>query len=122
MKVGKIYTFEAAHHLPNHYGKCRNPHGHSYRLEVEVEGTVQHLPGKSSDGMVFDFAVLDSHMEPIIALLDHNDLNIIFTDYPPTAEIILGWIYNKMIATKPATLNWSRLRLWETAKGYAEWP
>ena len=47
MKIGKTYSFEAAHHLPNHNGKCKNPHGHSYRLEVEVEGGLNPFPGAS---------------------------------------------------------------------------
>ena len=49
--VTRCFTFEAAHQLPWHPGKCRNLHGHGYRLEVTVEGPV------NDDGMVLDFAV-----------------------------------------------------------------
>ncbi len=120
MKVGKIYTFEAAHHLPNHNGKCRNPHGHSYRLEVEVEGTVVREEKASYDGMVLDFSTLDSHVDPVIHALDHTDLNKVLS-LTTTAENILSFIWSELMRATPV-LNYSRLRLWETAKGYAEWP
>ena len=38
--VTRSFTFEAAHQLPWHPGKCRELHGHGYRLEVTVEGPV----------------------------------------------------------------------------------
>ena len=47
--VTTSFTFEAAHQLPWHSGKCRNSHGHRYRLEVPVEGPI------GPNGMVLDF-------------------------------------------------------------------
>ena len=123
MKIGKTYSFEAAHHLPNHQGKCQNWHGHSYKVEVEVEGE----PGPYSDrpdyGMVLDFDVLDAAMQPILITLDHRDLNTIPEIRYPTAEniadYIAGWLVRNLgNVVQPEV---TRVRLWETAKAYAEW-
>jgi 6-pyruvoyltetrahydropterin/6-carboxytetrahydropterin synthase len=80
--VSKIFRFEAAHHLPNHDGKCRNPHGHSYKVVVTCEGPIRGISGSSREdddpkrGMVVDFAEIKAlwklELEP---LLDHKDLN-----------------------------------------------
>ncbi|WP_218032189.1 6-pyruvoyl trahydropterin synthase family protein [Dictyobacter kobayashii] len=58
--ITKEFAFEAAHHLPNHRGKCRRPHGHSYRLQISLRGPILQAPGESSDGMVMDFDDLKS--------------------------------------------------------------
>lgn len=119
MRVGKKYSFEAAHRLPNHKGKCAQPHGHSYRLEVEVEGPVNQEKGSSSDGMVMDFLDLDMAVCPVVdTWLDHKDLNALLEEYPTTAENILGWIVIKL---QQRLTSLSRVRLYETEKCWAEW-
>lgn len=127
MRIGKEYKFEAAHLLEFHKGKCRNLHGHSYRVEVELEGNQQILPNSSSEGMVLDFAVLDKMMKPIIDRLDHQFLNDQM-DVRTTAEnvvaYIVGWLSNmlpQVIESEGQEVKISRVRLWETAKSYAEW-
>ena len=56
LSITKEFTFEAAHWLPDHQGSCNRPHGHSYILEIEVEGeTRREGPAK---GMVMDFGML----------------------------------------------------------------
>ena len=40
MRVKRVFDFEAAHRLPGHPGKCRELHGHSYRLVVTVDRPV----------------------------------------------------------------------------------
>jgi 6-pyruvoyltetrahydropterin/6-carboxytetrahydropterin synthase len=90
--LSKTFRFEAAHQLPNHLGKCRNPHGHSYRLVVHVDGKVDMRAGEPTEGMVMDFDTIKSvwkeHLEPI---LDHRDLNEQFL-FVTTAENIAAWI------------------------------
>lgn len=126
MRIGKTYRFEAAHHLPNHKGRCARPHGHSYKLEVEIAGTVSALGG-SDGGMVLDFDVLDAEIvQPLLELLDHTDLNvsamthlqIARTTVELLAEGIAAWIDRRMTSF---TCRLSRVRLWETEKCYAEW-
>src|SRR5262245_10716261 len=50
MKIGILDHIDCAHFLPNH-PKCGSLHGHTYRVELIVEGPVR-------DGMVMDFADL----------------------------------------------------------------
>lgn len=65
--VSRTFTFEAAHRLLTHPGKCRHIHGHSYKCVVEIEGP------KSPNGMVMDFGVMKSAIGGWIdANWDHN--------------------------------------------------
>ncbi|HLV61041.1 MAG TPA: 6-carboxytetrahydropterin synthase [Fredinandcohnia sp.] len=99
--------FSAAHHLPNHPGVCRRPHGHNYRLLVCVKGEVD-----PATGMVADFAEVE-HLawEHAIARCDHHDLNEFIEN--PTAENIVVWIWDRL---KPVIPGLSRLELWETPR------
>ena len=69
MKVGKEFTFDCAHRLPFHTGKCKNLHGHTYRLIVEVE-----QPDDEVKNMVIDFGDLKEAVNEIIEHFDHSIL------------------------------------------------
>ena len=102
--ITREFTFEASHHLPNHKGKCRRPHGHSYRLQISLRGPIKEAPGQSDEGMVMDFddlkCIVNSTIieelsdsaprgrdaQPVPAGgMDHNDLNAL-TGIRTTAE------------------------------------
>lgn len=55
LRLTKQFSFEMAHALPAYEGKCRNIHGHSYKLFVTVEGAPLQQQGAPTDGMVIDF-------------------------------------------------------------------
>ncbi|HZK48405.1 MAG TPA: 6-carboxytetrahydropterin synthase QueD [Thermoleophilia bacterium] len=113
--ITKIFTFDSAHSLPEHLGKCRNVHGHTYTMEVAVEGPVDH--GGPTDGMVMDFADLRARVaELVVGPLDHRYLNDLF-DFAPTAEALASWA---MLTLREAGLAVVRVRLWETPTSYAE--
>ncbi len=98
------FRFEAAHHLPWHGGKCRNPHGHSYRLEVTVAGPLD------ANGVVIDFDDVRRVVErEVVGPWDHRDLNDVLDN--PTAELLAGWAWELL---SRAGLPLARLRLWET--------
>ena len=75
IKITKEFTWCMAHMLANHAGKCRNIHGHTYKMQVEVaqkEGGLVHAPGKTDHGMVLEFNDLkDIVNRVIIDELDH---------------------------------------------------
>lgn len=126
MKICKTYTFEAAHHLPGYDGPCSQPHGHSYTLEVEVSGPIVNHPGKSDDQMVLDFKALDEVVKPLVELLDHSYLNDSAKELDiirPTAEALVqgltARIYKDLAPVRGVRLQ--RVRVWETAKAWAEW-
>ena len=110
VRVTKAFSFEAAHRLPWHPGKCRELHGHHYRFEVTVEGPV------GTDGMVIDFDELATRVgESIVSRYDHRYLNDLLDN--PTAELLAGDIWKRLEA---AGLTPARLRLWETPDSSVE--
>ena len=105
MILRKEYGFEAAHFIYNHPGKCRNLHGHSYKLFVSLEGQVN-----PETGMIIDFDDLSKIVrEKVLVPLDHRFLN----DLIPlsTAENISIWIREQL---KPGLPELSQLELFET--------
>lgn len=104
MRVTHEFRFEAAHHLPRHPGKCRNPHGHSWRCRVTVEGRVN-----PSDGMAFDFLELQAAVrERILGRTEHKNLNDLLSN--PTAELLAIWIWDQL-----RELPLQEVQLYETA-------
>jgi 6-pyruvoyltetrahydropterin/6-carboxytetrahydropterin synthase len=136
--VTKEFTFEACHYLPGHRGKCQRPHGHSYRLQVSLRGPIIEAPGQSSDGMVMDFddlkgvvnhTILEYLADTVVrgpeavhieqGGMDHNDLNTL-TGIRTTAENLVHWIWDALVAGGIPDALLYRIRLWETDKGSAE--
>jgi len=85
MRVGKCFEIAAAHSLPGYEGKCGEIHGHTWRIEIEIEGEV-----RVGTCMVIDFKCLKEIVAPIIETLDHSYLNDFIAN--PTAEAIATWI------------------------------
>lgn len=113
MQIRKQFAFEAAHVLPHHDGKCSRLHGHSYRLDVTLEGPIQ-ATGPAT-GMIVDFDVLSRAVrDTVIDALDHRHLNDIIEN--PTSENIIVWIWAKLAPDLPQL---AELTLWETAKACA---
>ena len=98
--ITREYRWEMGHALLHHKGKCYRPHGHNYRMEVEVSGAVQ------DDGMVVDFSDVDDWVEPLIEkYFDHrfwiNEEDERFdmdgevkVDGEPTAENLALWFWD----------------------------
>ncbi|MCL5735522.1 MAG: 6-carboxytetrahydropterin synthase QueD [Actinobacteria bacterium] len=87
-------SFAAAHRLPDHEGKCFRLHGHTYGLEVTVEGTPQET-GPAA-GMIMDFADLRRRVdELIVGQLDHQMLNEVL-DFVPTVEAVAAWAFERL--------------------------
>jgi 6-pyruvoyltetrahydropterin/6-carboxytetrahydropterin synthase len=108
-------TFAAAHRLPDHEGKCSRLHGHTYGLEVTVQGT-PHESGPAA-GMIMDFAELRARVSEIITEpLDHQLLNELFP-FVPTAEAVAAWAFTRL---QEAGLPVVRVRLSEGPNSYVE--
>jgi 6-pyruvoyltetrahydropterin/6-carboxytetrahydropterin synthase len=89
MLVTKEFTFDSAHFLTNYYGKCERMHGHTYRLQVTVEGKVQ------SNGLVIDFVVLKRVVKKhVLQKLDHQVLNDVLEN--ASAERLVMWIWDQL--------------------------
>lgn len=92
-RLERSYRFEAAHFLPRvppgH--KCARMHGHSYAIEVVIEGEVD-----PERGWVMDFAEIDEHVGPLMRQLDHQVLNEIAGLANPTSELLAVWLWQKL--------------------------
>jgi 6-pyruvoyltetrahydropterin/6-carboxytetrahydropterin synthase len=91
-RIGRTYRFESAHqlpHLPDGH-KCKNLHGHNYRVEVVLSGTLD------ARGFVRDFAEIDAEIMPLVDKLDHRLLNEVEGPENPTAEIIANWFLQRI--------------------------
>lgn len=104
--------FEASHNLLNYNGDCANLHGHSYRLDVEVQGRIQE-----SSGMICDFKLLKKAIKAVTDQFDHKYINDIM-DKNPTAENmalrILHSLRCEMDALGLQTIDITKIQLWET--------
>ena len=91
-RIGRTYRFESAHRLPllpdGH--KCKNMHGHNYRIDIVVRGALDPR------GFVKDFAEIDAEIMPLIKLVDHQLLNEVAGLENPTAEIIAAWFFERI--------------------------
>ena len=116
----KTVQFEAAHCLPGHQGKCARLHGHSYRLEVSLRGSLKQAPGASDDGMVMDLQDLSEIIRgAVLARLDHRYLNEVLEERT-TAENLAHWIWDALLAGGLSEQLLYRVKLWETATGWVE--
>ena len=93
MEIFKQFTIEAAHWLPNVPAghKCRRMHGHSFQIEVHVDG-----PLDPSLGWVMDFADIKAAFAPIEERIDHYCLNEVPGLENPTSENLARWIWGKL--------------------------
>lgn len=141
-RLTKEFSFEAAHALEGYDGKCREIHGHSYRLFVTVAGLPCDDPNDPKYGMVMDFGDLKRLVcDEVVDRLDHAFVmrrspraetiakalagaafrNIVLTDYQPTCENMLADFARRIAARLPRNIELHSLRMYETATSYAEW-
>ena len=141
IRLTKEFSFESAHALWGYDGKCREVHGHSYRLFVTVKGEPISDPKSPKLGMVMDFGELKAIVaQQITDRLDHSFVmrrtaeaeslaevmksqftNVILVDYQPTCENMLQDFAARLKAALPEGVELHSLRLHETATSYAEW-
>lgn len=120
LEITKIFEFAAAHYIPEHEGKCKNLHGHTYKLEVTITRTglsnssdLAEALKDSPYGMVMDFGDLKSLVKKyIIEIFDHSYLNEIF--HFPTAENMAGSIFTIINNNLPQNVEVTEIKLWET--------
>lgn len=116
MKIAATFGFEAAHRLPKlpDGHKCKNLHGHNYKLEVSVEA-------KKLDerGFVMDYAELEAIVNPLVATVDHKYLNEIRGLENPTSEIMVMWFMDRIKPYLPSGLV-ATIRIYETPRYWVE--
>jgi 6-pyruvoyltetrahydropterin/6-carboxytetrahydropterin synthase len=140
IRVTREFTFEMAHVLKGYDGPCRNVHGHSYRLFVTLTGIPLDDDKSPKNGMVLDFTDLKAIvLHKIIDRFDHSVVlssefadekkkimsdafgNAVIVDYQPTCENLVTDFAGRLKNELPAGVRLHSLRLYETAKSFAEW-
>lgn len=111
MIVGKEFTFEAAHSLPGHV-KCGHVHGHTYHVEIEVEGLINECTG-----MVMDLHTLSDIGRQACNYFDHSLINA--TIPTPTCENICTFLVAIVRSQLPLDIQLKSLKVREGEGGYA---
>ncbi|HSL89667.1 MAG TPA: 6-carboxytetrahydropterin synthase [Ignavibacteriaceae bacterium] len=132
MKIAKEFRWEMGHRLPEHFGQCKNIHGHSYKMIVEFEGELD------KNEMIIDYYDVENIINPIIEKLDHafmvngkdkivleflekmNSKKVV-VNFQSTAENICLYLLNEVKkASLPENVNSVKVRVYETPFDYAE--
>ncbi|MBC8883772.1 6-carboxytetrahydropterin synthase [Flavobacterium piscinae] len=141
IRITKQFSFETGHALYGYDGKCKNVHGHSYKLSVTVIGTPISDSSNVKFGMVIDFGDLKKIVkEEIVDLFDHatvfnqntphielaNELknrghHVILVNYQPTSENMVIDFAEKIKNRLPSSIKLHSLKLQETETSFAEW-
>ncbi len=141
IRITKQFNFETGHALFGYDGKCRNVHGHSYKLSVTVIGSPITNTSHVKLGMVIDFGDLKKIVkEEIVNQFDHATVfnkntphielakelidrghNVILADYQPTSENMVIDFAAKIKARLPQEIKLHSLKLQETDTSFAEW-
>lgn len=130
----KEITFDMAHRLSFHEGKCKNIHGHTYKLQATFEADVLE------NGLVVDFYNINTLLKKITDVFDHSimlyngdgvnvvllsvlkqcGMKIVETDYEPTAENMAKEIFEILSNKNTDRCRVTKVRLYETPTSYAE--
>ena len=115
MNIFRVFTIEAAHRLPNVPAghKCARLHGHSFRIELHLQGEVG-----ATTGWVMDFADVKAAFQPIYDQLDHHYLNEVDGLENPTSENLARWVWHK---AKPVLPLLSKVVIHETCTSGCEY-
>jgi 6-pyruvoyltetrahydropterin/6-carboxytetrahydropterin synthase len=141
IRITKQFSFETGHALYGYDGKCKNVHGHSYKLSVTVIGKPILDRSNVKFGMVIDFTDLKKIVkEEIVDQFDHatvfnettphielaNELktrghHVILVDYQPTSENMVIDFAQRIKNRLPKGIALFSLKLQETDTSFAEW-
>ncbi len=136
MLITKYIEIDMGHRVPNHKSKCRNLHGHRYKIEAGVDDVIITTSGASDEGMVIDFAdIKQILMEEIDSKYDHGfciynkdkfleyferfkdkyEQKIIIVDFIPTAEnLAKHWFELIEGRLKERKIKLRHIKVWET--------
>lgn len=131
-------SFDSAHFLSGYEGKCRNLHGHRWKLEVTVNSEKLAEEGQIR-GMIVDFGELKRDVKNLADEFDHclimergtlkektmkalkeEEFRIIQVEFRPTAENFARYFYERI---KKLGYQVSLVKVYETPNnmaGYGE--
>ncbi len=137
MLVTKQIEIDMAHRVPNHKSKCKNLHGHRYKIELGCDDKIIDTRGVSDEGMVIDFSdmkqiLMDEidtkfdhgaifyYNDPIVNIINQlkefqNPIKIHFVDFIPTAENLCKYWYQLLKEPlEQRNIKIKYVKVWET--------
>lgn len=108
-------TFSAAHYLYDYKGPCENIHGHTFKMQIFIEGTTL-----DKAGMLVDFRVLKALIKEERDKLDHALLNKV-VEFSPTSENLSRYLYQIMASKLPGNARLQKVVIWESASTCASY-
>ena len=144
-RIRRWVETDTGHRVPNHKSKCKHMHGHRYRWEIELEGSVVTEEGVSEEGMLMDFSDISNILNVYIHdVVDHsfivfegdnevlkalellgNQHRTLVVPFVPTAENLAKWAYEQVephVRSKYGnSLRVRAFHVRETPKSWASW-
>ncbi|MDP4143805.1 MAG: 6-carboxytetrahydropterin synthase [Bacillota bacterium] len=144
VSITKEFTWDMAHMLAGHEGLCKNLHGHSYKMQVEVGSADSGMNDNLNNGMIIDFKDLKEIVKKeIVNPLDHSFVywdkspdkieyqiaqllmdsgrKVVGVQYRPTAEEMVFDFYNRLMTEfMKYNIKLLSIKLWETETSFAE--
>ncbi|MDD4527470.1 MAG: 6-carboxytetrahydropterin synthase QueD [Candidatus Margulisbacteria bacterium] len=106
-------TFSAAHQLTKYNGPCENLHGHTWKIQIVVEGNKL-----DEAGMLMDFRVLKNQLQELTDKFDHKFLNDLFKE-SPTSEFLSKHVFQLLKKTLPTAVTLKEVSIWESESSKA---
>ncbi len=139
VRVTKKFDFEMAHALDWHEGKCKNLHGHTYKLIITLKGDINEDLNQTNNGMVIDFGDVKNIVKNLVVdrfdhctmlykkspILEHvsklDYLKLEKVSFQPTAENLVVFIQSIITNALPTYVILQKVVLYETETSSAEW-
>ena len=106
--------FASSHILNGYDGKCKNLHGHTWKVEVTVAGDKL-----DPVGLLVDFKLLKKQLKDFLENLDHVHLNDLpaFQHMNPTTENLARHIYEGF-SRMCAPVQLKKVVVWESESAW----
>lgn len=103
--------FDAAHSLRGYDGECQRLHGHTWDVEVSVEGR-----GLDGIGILYDFKQLKADLRVALDDYDHRHLNEVppFDTMNATAENLARVVYERLVGAVGDGVRVTEVAVWES--------
>lgn len=118
-EIGITDEFEAAHSLSGDFGPATQLHGHTYKIEVRLEGRDLDV-----SGTLYDIGLLRSALRAVLDEMHYRNLNDLpaLSAINTTAEAVARHIFNQLAPTvTKAPLTAMKVTVWESSSAFASY-
>jgi 6-pyruvoyltetrahydropterin/6-carboxytetrahydropterin synthase len=116
-EIGVVSQFEAAHRLVGDFGPAQRMHGHTYRVEVSVQGATL-----ANDGTLVDISLIQARLGDVVGRLHYQNLDEVpgLIGRNTTAEVVADFIWDELASVlHQRGLTQLRVAVWESPQAWA---